>query len=106
MMTADIRKSPTCLMKMGSNPSEKTGKTPLDYVPCISEAFQRITKGSSYYRWILLLPKPKGTTTYKAKMEKRLGVTLKQSYVTKIMTMLNTGMIPTGNSDIIHRFLL
>ena len=30
--------------------SEKTGKTPLDYVPCISEAFKRITKGSSYYR--------------------------------------------------------
>ena len=50
----------------------RTGKTPLDYVPCISEAFQRITKGSSYYRRILLLHKPKGTTTYKAKMEKRL----------------------------------
>ena len=44
--------------------------------------------------------------SYKAKIEKRLGVTLRQSYVTRIMTMLNTGMIPTGNSDIIHRFLL
>ena len=31
-------------------PSEKTGRTPLDYVPCISEAFKRIIKGSSYYR--------------------------------------------------------
>ena len=40
-------------------PSEKTGRTPLDYVPCISEAFQRINKGSSYYRQILLLHKPK-----------------------------------------------
>ena len=39
-------------------------------------------------------------------MEKRLGVTLRQFYVAKVTTMLNTGMIPTGNSDIIHRFLL
>ena len=89
-----------------TTPSLTTGKTPLDYVSCISEAFQRITKGSSYYRRILLLHKPKGTTTYKAKMEKRLGTTLKQSYVTRITTMLNSGMIPTGNSDILHRFLL
>ena len=85
-------------------PLEKTDKTPLDYVPCISEAFQRITKGSSYYRRILLLHKPKGITNYKAKMEKRLGVTLRQSYVIKITTRLNSVMIPTGNSDIIHRF--
>ena len=39
-------------------------------------------------------------------MEKMLGITLKQSYVNRIRTMLNLGMIPTGNSDIIHRFLL
>ena len=39
-------------------------------------------------------------------MEKRLGVTLKQSYVNKITAMLNPGMIPPGNSDIIHRLLL
>ena len=43
---------------------------------------------------------------YKAKMEKRLGVTLKQSYVNKITAMLNSGTIPPGNSGIIHRFLL
>lgn len=28
-------------------PSVKTGKTPLDYVSCISEAFKSISKGSS-----------------------------------------------------------
>ena len=39
-------------------------------------------------------------------MEKRLGGTLKQSNVNKITTMLNSGMIPPGNSDIFHRFLL
>ena len=39
-------------------------------------------------------------------MEKRLGVTLKQSYVNKITAMLDLGMIPPGNSDLIHRFLL
>ena len=76
------------------------------YIQTEPLVIQRITKGSSYYRRILLLHKPKGITTYKAKMEKRLGVTLRQSYVTRIMTMLNTGMIPTGNSDIICRFLL
>ena len=39
-------------------------------------------------------------------MEKRLGVTLKQSYVNKITAMLNSGMIPPENNDMIHRFLL
>ena len=29
-------------------PSVKTGRTPLDHVPCISKAFKRITKDSSY----------------------------------------------------------
>ena len=38
-------------------PSDKTGKTPLDYVSCISDSFKRISKGSSYYRRILLLHK-------------------------------------------------
>ena len=76
-------------------PSVKTGKTSLDYVSCISETFKRISKGSSYYRRILLLHKPKGTVTYKAKMEKRLGVTLKQSYVNIITTMLDP-ILPRG----------
>ena len=74
-------------------PSEKTGKTSLDYVPCISKAFKRITKGSSHYRQILLLHKPKGATNYKSKMEKRFGTTLKKSYVIQVTTMLNSGMI-------------
>ena len=80
--------------------------TGLEYVPCICEAFKRIPKGSSYYRRILLLHKPKGATNYRSKMEKRLGTTLKKSYVIQVTTMLNLGMIPTGNSDILHRFLL
>ena len=29
-------------------PSDKTGKIPLDYILCISDAFKRITKGSGY----------------------------------------------------------
>ena len=87
-------------------PSVQTGKTPLDYIACISEAFKKICKGSSYYRGILLLHKLKGIITYKAKMEKRLGVTLKQSYVNIITAVLNSGMIPPGNSYIVHRFLL
>ena len=84
-------------------PSDKTGRTPLDYVSCVSESFKRISKGSRYYRRVLLLHKPRGTTTYRTRMEKRLGVTLKQSYVNKVTAMLNSGIIPAGNSDIIHR---
>ena len=37
-----------------STPVDKHGKTPLDYVPNIVEAFKRIKKGSSYYRRILV----------------------------------------------------
>ena len=47
--------------------------------------------------------KPRGTITYKSKMEKRFGVTLKQGYVDRVTTML---MIPPGNSDILHRLIL
>ena len=39
-------------------------------------------------------------------MEKRLGITVKQGYVNRITAMLNSGIIPPGNSDIIHSFLL
>ena len=76
------------------------------YIACISEALKRIGKSSSYYRCILLLHKPKGRITYKAKMEKKVEVTLQQSYVNNIMAMLNLRMIPPGNSNIIHRNLL
>ena len=60
-------------LKTGTTPLDhaslgSTGKTPLDYITCISEAFQRIGKGPSYYRRIQLLHKLKGITTYKAKM--------------------------------------
>ena len=37
-------------------------------------------------------------------MEKRLGVTLRQSYVTKITTILNTSMIPTGTAMLFTDF--
>ena len=47
----------------------------------------------------MLLHKTKDTIKYKSKMEKRLGITLKQNYINKIT-------IPTGNSDIIYRFPL
>ena len=39
-------------------------------------------------------------------MEKKLGVTLKQSYVNRVTAILNNGMIPPGNSYRIHKFLL
>ena len=39
-------------------PFDKTGKAPFDYISCISDSFKRISKGSIYYRRILLLHKP------------------------------------------------
>ena len=87
-------------------PFDKTGKTPLDYVSCASDLFKPLSEGSSYYRRILLLHTPEGTTTYKSNMEKRLGPTLKQSYVNRITAMLNFGMILLGNSYITDRFLI
>ena len=87
-------------------PVDKQGKTPLDYVPNIIEAFNRIKKGSNYYRRILVQKKPMGQITFKMKMEKRLNTTLRQGYVCKVAEMLNSGMIPTNNSDILHRLIL
>ena len=58
-------------------PVDKQGKTPLDYVPNIIEAFNRIKKGSNYYRRILVQKKPMGKITFKMKMEKRLNTTLR-----------------------------
>ena len=83
-------------------PSVKTGKTPPDYISCVNESFKQIKKDSSYYRRILLIQKPRGRITYKSKMKKRFGVTLKHDYVNRVTTMLNSGMIPPGNSDILH----
>ena len=40
------------------------------------------------------------------KMEKRLNTMLRQGYVCKVVEMLNKGMFPTNNSDILHRLIL
>jgi len=88
--------------------SDKTGKTPLDNVLCASESFKRTQKGSSYYERTLITNKQRGTTTYKSKMKNRIGVNLRQNqiYVNRVATMLNNGIIPPGNSDILNRFIL
>ena len=45
-----------------------------------------------------------GKKTFKMKI--RLNVTLRQGYVSKVVEMLNKGMIPTNNGDILHRLIL
>ena len=87
-------------------PVDKQGKTPLDYVPNMIEAFNRTKKGSSYYWRKLVQKKPMGKKTFKMKMEKRLDTMLRQSYVCKVAEMLNKGMIPTNNGNILHRLIL
>ena len=39
-------------------------------------------------------------------MEQSFGVTLNQGYVNRVTSILNSGMIPQGNSDIQHRLIL
>ena len=58
-------------------PSNKTGDISLDYVSCVSEAFKRINKVSSYYRRTIIYQRPKGTATYKSKLEEQFGITPK-----------------------------
>ena len=89
-----------------SLPKDKTGRTPLDYMESPDDAFKRISKGSGYFRRILLLHRPASTVTYRSKMEKRFGMHLRQGYVNKITGMLNDGTIPPGNADILHRLIL
>ena len=79
---------------------------PVDYIPYGSEAITRIKKSCSYYRRILLIQKPKGTITYKSKMEKTVGATLNQGYVNRVTTVLKCCIIPPGNSDVLHRLIL
>ena len=89
-----------------SIPVDKLGKTPLDYISNVAEAFSRIKKGSSYYRRILVQKKPMGKMTFKMKMEKRLDTTLRRGYTCRVAEMLNKGLIPNNNGDILHRLIL
>ena len=57
-------------------PIDKHGRTPLDLIPCIAEAFKKIKKGSGNYRRILLSQKLKGCTTYRGKTDKRFDISL------------------------------
>ena len=67
-----------------STPVNEQAKAPLDYIPILVDAFQRIKKGSNYYRRILVQKKQKVKLTYKDKMEKRFDILLKQGYVNKV----------------------
>ena len=40
-------------------PSDKTGRTPLDYVSCAGDSFKRTLKGPSYSSRMLLLHEPR-----------------------------------------------
>jgi len=83
------------------------GKTPLDYyVPCVSVAFKQIKNGSGYYRRIIIIRYLKALSPTRTGWKKRLGIILNQCYVNKVTTMLNSGMIPLGKSDIMHWIIL
>ena len=87
-------------------PVNKLGKTPLEYISNVAEAFKRIKKGSNYYRRILMQKRPMGKMIFKMKMEKRLDTTLRQGYVCRVAEMLNKDMIPTNNGNIVHGSIL
>ena len=50
-------------------PIDKHGRTPLDYILCVVEAFKRTKKWSSYNRRIILQNKPPRSLTRTGKME-------------------------------------
>ena len=81
---------------------DRHGRTPLNYIPNVVDVFKRIKRGSEYYRRILVQKKPKGKVAYKDKMEKRFDISLRQDYLNKVAGMLNQGMIPVNNSDMLH----
>ena len=56
--------------------TDKHGRTPLDLIPCIAEAFKKIKKGSGNYKRILLSQNLKGCTTYRGKTDKRFDISL------------------------------
>ena len=78
------------------------GRIPLNYIPNVVDAFKRIKRGSNYYRRILAQKKPKRKVAYKDKMEKRFDISLRQGYINKVAGMLNQGMIPVDNIDMLH----
>jgi len=82
-----------------STPVDKLGKTPLDYVPN-KKRVQLLSEdiGAEEAYGNENLQDEDG--------EKRLNVTLRQGYVCKVAEMLNKGMIPTNNGDILHRLIL
>ena len=55
-----------------NTPVDKQGRTPLDYISNVVDAFKRIKKGSNYYRSILVQKKPKGKVPYKDKSGKKV----------------------------------
>ena len=44
-----------------NTPVDKQGKTPLDYIPNVVEAFKMTKKGSNYYPRILVQNAPNGS---------------------------------------------
>ena len=70
-------------------PIDKHGRTPIDYIPCVVEAFKGIKKRSSYNRRILLKYKPPGKIKVPTKNGKISLTYLKQGYVNRFTEMLN-----------------
>ena len=58
-----------------SLPKDKTGKTPIDYMESPDDVFKRISKGSGYFRRILLLHRLASKVTYRSKMKRDSGYT-------------------------------
>ena len=57
-----------------NTPVDKQGRTLLDYISNVVDVFKRITKGSKYYRTILVQKKSKRKVACKDKIEKRFDI--------------------------------
>ena len=84
---------------------DKHGRTPLNYILCIVEAFKRIKKGTSDYR-IIPFRKSLWEDKHKKKNGEKVQYLTPQGYINKVTELLSSCTIPMNSSDIFHRIIL
>merc|ERR1711873_335627 len=70
-----------------SIPKSKSGKTPLDFVPCTLEILKRISKGSGFFRRVLNNSKAYANH-FKLRLETKLGIKMPNALSLKMLDSL------------------
>ena len=86
-----------------SIPKSKSGKTPLDFVPCTLEILKRISKGSGFFRRVLNNSKTY-TNHFKLRLETKLGIKMPNALSLKMLDSLQK-ILPANISDMYYRLI-